>query len=55
LQRRRSTSTDSTESGCCNVTRADGSVQFVKSSVARLTWMRIGTRAGGEVVSSDAC
>jgi prepilin-type N-terminal cleavage/methylation domain-containing protein/prepilin-type processing-associated H-X9-DG protein len=38
----------------CNVLFADGSVKFVKSSVDMLTWMRLGTISGGEVISSDA-
>jgi hypothetical protein len=33
---------------------ADGSVKFIKSSIARNTWWGIGTRAGGEVISADA-
>ncbi len=31
----------------------DGSVRFLKSGVAIATWNAIGTRAGGEVLSSD--
>ena len=49
-----SSAANSNHSGGCNAMMADGSVRFVKSSIARLTWMQIGTRAGGEVVSSDA-
>jgi prepilin-type N-terminal cleavage/methylation domain-containing protein/prepilin-type processing-associated H-X9-DG protein len=45
---------NSNHSGGCNVMMADGSVRFVKSTVNRQTWMQIGTRAGGETVSSDA-
>jgi prepilin-type processing-associated H-X9-DG protein len=37
-----------------NVTLADGSVRFVKSSVDLGTWRAIGTRAYGEVVSADS-
>ena len=40
--------------GGTNVMMGDGSVRFVKSTVALPTWRALGTRAGGEVVSSDA-
>ena len=40
--------------GGCNVTMADGSVRFVKSSVNMQTWMQLGTIDNGEVVSSDS-
>jgi prepilin-type N-terminal cleavage/methylation domain-containing protein/prepilin-type processing-associated H-X9-DG protein len=40
--------------GGCNVLFADGSVHFVKSSIDLRTWMKLGTIAGGEVVSSDS-
>ena len=33
---------------------ADGSVQFVKNSVALNIWVGLGTRANGEVISADA-
>jgi hypothetical protein len=32
---------------------ADGSVRFMKSSVSLQTWWALGTRNGGEVISSD--
>ena len=32
----------------------DGSVRFLKLSIARLVYMAISTRAGGEVVGADA-
>jgi prepilin-type N-terminal cleavage/methylation domain-containing protein/prepilin-type processing-associated H-X9-DG protein len=37
-----------------NVAFADGSVRFLKSSTALLTVWALGSRAGGEVVSSDS-
>jgi prepilin-type N-terminal cleavage/methylation domain-containing protein/prepilin-type processing-associated H-X9-DG protein len=40
--------------GGVNVLFADGSVKFVKDSISRETWWALGSRAGGEVVSSDA-
>ena len=40
--------------GGVNVGFADGSVKFVKDSVNAPTWWAIGTRSGGEIVSSDA-
>jgi hypothetical protein len=33
---------------------ADGSVRFVKQSINLVTWMQLGTIAGGEVISSDS-
>jgi prepilin-type N-terminal cleavage/methylation domain-containing protein/prepilin-type processing-associated H-X9-DG protein len=49
-----SSAANSNHSGGCNVMMADGSVRFVKSSIGRVTWMQLGTRANGEVISSDA-
>jgi prepilin-type N-terminal cleavage/methylation domain-containing protein/prepilin-type processing-associated H-X9-DG protein len=40
--------------GGCNVALCDGSVRFLKSSVAMSIVWSLGTRAGGEIVSSDA-
>jgi prepilin-type N-terminal cleavage/methylation domain-containing protein/prepilin-type processing-associated H-X9-DG protein len=40
--------------GGVNVLLGDGSVRFVKDSVSQETWRGLGTRAGGEVLSSDA-
>jgi prepilin-type processing-associated H-X9-DG protein len=40
--------------GGVNVLFADGSVRFVKDSINPQTWMALGTRANGEVISSDA-
>jgi len=46
--------TTSNHSGGVNVGMADGSVRFIKNSVAEATWWALGTKGGGEVVSSDA-
>ena len=40
--------------GGVNVLFCDGHVQFIKDSVAMATWRGISTRAGSEVLSSDA-
>ncbi len=40
--------------GGVNVGMADGSVKFVKNSINLITWNALGSRSGGEVVSSDA-
>ena len=42
----------SRHTGGVNVLFGDGSVRFVNNSVDPLTWRRIGTRAGGEVVGN---
>jgi len=44
----------SSHPGGCNVLMSDGSVRFIKDSVARNTWWALGTKAGGEVLSSDS-
>jgi len=44
----------SNHSGGVNVGMADGSVRFIKDSVALQTWWALGTRAMGEVISSDS-
>jgi hypothetical protein len=33
----------------------DGSVWFLKDSIAQPVYRALGTRAGGEVTSADAC
>jgi prepilin-type processing-associated H-X9-DG protein len=40
--------------GGVNTLFGDGSVKFLKDSVALVTWRALGTRAGGEAISSDA-
>jgi prepilin-type N-terminal cleavage/methylation domain-containing protein/prepilin-type processing-associated H-X9-DG protein len=40
--------------GGVNLLMLDGHVQFIKDSVSMLTFRAISTRAGGEVISSDA-
>lgn len=40
--------------GGVNVLMADGSVKFVKDSIDRMTWWKLGTKDGGETVSADA-
>ncbi|WP_337175287.1 DUF1559 domain-containing protein [Paludisphaera sp.] len=44
----------SNHAGGVNACMADGSVRFVKDSVNAQTWWALGTRAGGEVISSAA-
>ena len=39
--------------GGVNALLADGSVKFIKSTINRMTWWALGTRAGGEVLSAD--
>jgi prepilin-type processing-associated H-X9-DG protein len=40
--------------GGVNCAMTDGSVRFIKDTINLQTWWAIGTRAGGEIVSSDA-
>ncbi|MDG3006946.1 DUF1559 family PulG-like putative transporter [Paludisphaera mucosa] len=40
--------------GGVNACMADGSVRFFKDSISIPTWWAVGTRSGGEVVSSDS-
>jgi len=44
----------SNHSGGVNVCMADGSVKFIKDSIAATTWWALGTRNGGEIISADA-
>ena len=48
-----SASASSLHSGGVNLCFADGSVHFIKSSISLQAWWGLGTRAGGEVISSD--
>ena len=40
--------------GGANFAFADGSIRFLKDSVSMLTYQALGTRNGGEVISSDS-
>jgi len=40
--------------GGVNVGVADGSVRFIKDTIALPNWRALGTRSGGEVISADA-
>jgi prepilin-type processing-associated H-X9-DG protein len=40
--------------GGANFVFADGSVHFLKSSINPFTYNALGSRAGGEIVSSDS-
>jgi prepilin-type N-terminal cleavage/methylation domain-containing protein/prepilin-type processing-associated H-X9-DG protein len=40
--------------GGANILLADGSVRFIKSAINQPVWWALGTRAGGEVISSDS-
>jgi len=44
----------SNHAGGANVLMADGSVRFIKSSLAINTWWALGTKANGEVLSADS-
>jgi len=48
------TNANSNHAGGANVLFGDGSVKFIKSSLAVRTWWALGTRNNGEVISSDA-
>jgi prepilin-type N-terminal cleavage/methylation domain-containing protein/prepilin-type processing-associated H-X9-DG protein len=47
-------SPSSNHPGGVNACMADGSVRYIKDTVAIPTWWALGTRAGGEVISADA-
>jgi prepilin-type N-terminal cleavage/methylation domain-containing protein/prepilin-type processing-associated H-X9-DG protein len=44
----------SSHPGGVNVLMSDGSARFIKDSISPKSWMALGTRAGGEVLSSDS-
>jgi len=44
----------SNHSGGVNCAMADGSVRFVKNSVAQPIWWALGTKANNEVISGDS-
>mgnify|MGYP001067422945 CR=1 FL=1 len=44
----------SNHAGGVNAAFCDGHVAFIKNSINLTTWQTLGTRAGGEVISSDA-
>jgi prepilin-type N-terminal cleavage/methylation domain-containing protein/prepilin-type processing-associated H-X9-DG protein len=48
------TASRSWHTGGVNVLLGDGSVRFIKNSVSEQTWFGLGTRGGGEVISSDS-
>jgi len=48
------TNANSNHPGGANVCMADGHVQFIKSSISMQVWWSLGTKANGEVISSDA-
>ncbi|WP_435019855.1 DUF1559 domain-containing protein [Tundrisphaera sp. TA3] len=47
-------SPSSNHPGGVNACMADGSVRYIKDTINLPTWWALGTRAGGEVISSDA-
>jgi prepilin-type processing-associated H-X9-DG protein len=47
------TNAQSNHSGGVNVLMADGSVKFIKDSIAWATWWSLGTKANGETVGAD--
>jgi prepilin-type N-terminal cleavage/methylation domain-containing protein/prepilin-type processing-associated H-X9-DG protein len=40
--------------GGVNCVFGDGSVRFIKNSISRMTWWGLGTRANGEIITSDS-
>jgi prepilin-type N-terminal cleavage/methylation domain-containing protein/prepilin-type processing-associated H-X9-DG protein len=48
------TNSCSNHPGGVNVAMADGSGRFIKSSINMNTWWALGTKANGEIISSDA-
>jgi prepilin-type N-terminal cleavage/methylation domain-containing protein/prepilin-type processing-associated H-X9-DG protein len=48
------TNSGSYHPGGVNILMGDGSVKFIKSTINQVTWWALGTKAGGEVISSDS-
>jgi prepilin-type N-terminal cleavage/methylation domain-containing protein/prepilin-type processing-associated H-X9-DG protein len=48
------TNANSYHPGGANVLMGDGSVRFIKSTLAMNIWWALGTKAGGEVISADS-
>jgi prepilin-type processing-associated H-X9-DG protein len=48
------TNSSSYHPGGCNFAFADGSVKFLKDTISTQVYWALGTRAGGEVISSDS-
>jgi prepilin-type processing-associated H-X9-DG protein len=46
--------TSSNHSGGCNFLFCDGGVRFIKSSIAINMYWALGTKANGEIISSDS-
>jgi prepilin-type N-terminal cleavage/methylation domain-containing protein/prepilin-type processing-associated H-X9-DG protein len=44
----------SNHSGGVNILKADGSVSFIKNSIAMQTWWALGTRTNGEIIDSSS-
>ena len=47
------TTANSNHPGGVNMMLCDGSVRFVRNTIAQATWQAMGTRAGGEVIPND--
>ena len=47
-------SPSSNHPGGVNAGMADGSVRYIKDTISVQTWWALGTRAGGEIISSDS-
>ena len=53
-QRQRGESDQQPAPGVVNVLFADGSTRAIKETIAVPVWWALGTRSGGEAISSDA-
>ena len=47
-------SANSNHAGGVNVLTGDGGVKFIKDSINQQTWMALGTRSSGEIISADS-